>query len=226
MFHPNDNPMERGWVGRVDGDRVLHLAAQTLQSFFLGGGRAREHAQYALGQVTLLVPVLYPPALRVFESQATFAFGNPAAVYGPGAAALPPGGASALTLAPRVAAVVGAEGAIGGFSLYAEWREPGRPAPKDRDFCVALGPVVATPDELGGSALDLLVRVDGDERLRASLGSFDWESARRLAADETVLRPGDLLVSPAVGEIDGLGHGASVELEVAAIGVLATTVAS
>jgi len=47
MFHPNDNPLDRGWVGRVDGDRVLHLAAQTLQSLFLGGGSAREHAEYA-----------------------------------------------------------------------------------------------------------------------------------------------------------------------------------
>ena len=46
MFHPVGHPMERGWVGRVDGDRVVHLAAQTLQSFFTGGGTAREHAQY------------------------------------------------------------------------------------------------------------------------------------------------------------------------------------
>ena len=66
MFHPNDNPLERGWVGRIDGDRVLHLAAQTLQSFFLGGGGAREHAEYALADVTLLVPVQYPPTVRVF----------------------------------------------------------------------------------------------------------------------------------------------------------------
>ena len=48
MFHPNDHPLERGWVGRIDGTRVLHLAAQTLQSFFLGGGGAREHAEYRL----------------------------------------------------------------------------------------------------------------------------------------------------------------------------------
>ena len=67
MFHPNDNPMERGWVGRIDGDRVLHLAAQTLQSFFLGGGGAREHAEYPLADVTLLVPVQYPPTVRVFD---------------------------------------------------------------------------------------------------------------------------------------------------------------
>src|SRR5690349_21724685 len=137
MFHPNDNPMERGWVGRIDGARVLHLAAQTLQSFFLGGGSAREHAEYALDDVTLLVPVLYPPAVRVFDSQDRFTFANPAAVSGPGATAVPPAGANALSLAPRLAAVIGAEGDIGGYSLYAEWREPGRTAPKDRDFCTA-----------------------------------------------------------------------------------------
>src|SRR5262245_23979709 len=156
MFHPNDTPMERGWVGRIDGERMLHLAAQTLQSFFLGGGGAREHAQYPVDDVTLLVPVLYPPSVRVFESQDAFAFANPAAVSGPGAAAVPPGGAQALTLAPRVAAVIGAEGAVGGYSLYAEWHEPGRTAPKDRDFCVALGPVVATPDELDPSAVEVV----------------------------------------------------------------------
>src|SRR5262249_22451672 len=174
MFHPNDQPMERGWVGRIDGERVLHLAAQTLQSFFLGGGGAREHAEYRLDDVTLLVPVLYPPAVRVFESQDTFAFGNPAAVYGPGAAALPSGEGKALSLVPRVAAVIGAEGAVGGYSLYAEWRERGRTAPKDRDFCAALGPVVATPDELDPSAVELVVRVDGDERLGGGLGGFDF----------------------------------------------------
>ena len=55
-----------GWVGRIDGDRVLHLAAQTLQSFFLGGGGAREHAEYPLADVTLLVPVQHPPTVRIF----------------------------------------------------------------------------------------------------------------------------------------------------------------
>ena len=46
---------------------MLHLAAQTLQSFFLGGGGAREHAEYPLADVTLLVPVQYPPTVRIFE---------------------------------------------------------------------------------------------------------------------------------------------------------------
>jgi len=225
MFHPNDNPMERGWVGRIDGARVLHLAAQTLQSFFLGGGGAREHAEYALDDVTLLVPVLYPPAVRVFESQDRFAFANPAAVYGPGAAAVPPGDAVTLTLAPRVAAVIGADGVVGGYSLYAEWRAPDRPAPKDRDFCVALGPVVATPDELDISVLEVLVRVDGDERLAGSFGEFDWGAAVQRAADQTLLRPGDLVVSPAAGELAGLERWTTVELEAPDIGVLPTRVA-
>jgi hypothetical protein len=68
MFHPLDRPMERGWVGRIDGDHVFHLAAQTLQSLFTGGGTAREHAVYPLGDVRLLAPVLHP-RLRVFETR-------------------------------------------------------------------------------------------------------------------------------------------------------------
>jgi hypothetical protein len=220
MFHPNDSPMERGWVGRVDGQRVLHLAAQTLQSFFLGGGGAREHAEYALDDVTLLVPVLYPPAVRVFDGQAAFEFANPTAVRGPGAVVAPPGDTDALTLVPRLAAVIGDEGAIGGFSLYAEWRAPRRPPPKDRDFCAVFGPVVVTTDELDGAAFELRVRVNGQDRLRDSLSGLDWESARQLAAEGTELRPGELLVSPAADEVEGLGRGASVELEVASIGVL------
>src|SRR5512145_194710 len=84
MFHPLDHPMERGWVGRIDGDRMIHLAAQTLQSFFTGGGSAREHAVYPLGAVQLLAPVLHPPAIRVFDDAHTFAFANPAAILGPG----------------------------------------------------------------------------------------------------------------------------------------------
>ena len=69
MFHPVGHPMERGWVGRVEDDRVVQLAAQTLQSFFTGGGAAREHAEYPLADVQLLAPVLHPPSIRVFDEQ-------------------------------------------------------------------------------------------------------------------------------------------------------------
>jgi hypothetical protein len=219
MFHPNDQPMERGWVGRIDGERVLHLAAQTLQSFFLGGGGAREHAEYRLDDVTLLAPVHYPPSVRVFDGQVAFEFANPTAVHGPVAVIAAPAGGG-LTLMPRLAAVIGAEGAIAGLSVYADWRAPHRVPPKDRDFGAALGPVVVTPDDLDGATFETVVRVDGEERLRDSLGGFEWESARELAAEGTGLRPGELLVSPATAEVGDLAGGARVALDVAGIGVL------
>lgn len=224
MFHPNDKPMDRGWVGKVEGDRVVHLAAQTLQSFFLGGGGAREHAEYRLEDVTLLVPVLFPPSVRVFDGQAAFEFANPSAVVGPGAVVASPAAGDTLTLMPRLAAVIGDQGAIGGFSLYADWRAPRQVPPKDRDFGAVLGPVVVTVDELAGASFDVQVRVDGEARLSDSLGGLGWESARRLAEEGTQLRPGDLLVSPAPAGLDGLEPGARVEIDVPSIGILETGV--
>ena len=121
--------MERGWVGRIEDDHVVHLAAQTLQAFFSGGGSAREHAVYPRDGVRLLAPVLHPPAVRVFDDQRSFAFANPAAIVGPGAQVASPGDVSAgLVLHARLAAVMGSEGVIGGYSIFAEWRDPERPA--------------------------------------------------------------------------------------------------
>lgn len=217
MFHPNDNPMERGWVGRVDGDRVLHLAAQTLQAFFLGGGGAREHAEYALAEVTLLAPVLQPPNVRIFESQDGFDFANTSAVAGPGARVRAAG--SGLSLLPRLAAVIGVEGRIGGTTLLGEWRAGGLDAPKDRDFALVFGPVVVTPDELDPATAELVVEVGGDERLRAPAPTFDWEEARARAGSGTTLRPGDILAGPPPGRLDGVVG--EVELRATGIGALA-----
>ncbi|HET6643838.1 MAG TPA: hypothetical protein VFG93_11225, partial [Gaiellaceae bacterium] len=66
MFSPKGHHLQRGWPGRIEGDRVVQLAAQTLQSFFTGGGRAREHAEHLLDEVELLPPVLHPPSVRDF----------------------------------------------------------------------------------------------------------------------------------------------------------------
>ena len=106
MFSPKELDLERGWPGRIDGDRVIQLAAQTLQSFFTGGGGAREHAEYPLADVVLRAPVLRPPSVRdfyAFEQHVktarglrgqevapewyelpVFYFSNPSAIYGPG----------------------------------------------------------------------------------------------------------------------------------------------
>lgn len=216
MFHPNDNPMERGWVGRVDGERVLHLAAQTLQAFFLGGGGAREHAEYRLADVTLLAPVLQPPNVRVFDTGELFCFGNATAVIGPGAVVA--SSASSLSVSPRVAAVIGAEERIGGYTLFADWRRAGLHAPKDRDFALGLGPVVVTPDELDPAAVELRVSVEGEERIRVIVPAFDWEAARALAAAGTALRPGDVVAGPAAARLDEVVG--AVELDGSGIGVL------
>ncbi len=220
MFHPNDQPLERGWVGRIDGDRVLHLAAQTLQSFFLGGGGAREHAEYRLEAVTLLAPVLYPPSVRVFDAQETFAFANPAAIVGPGVEITSPAGP--LTLRPRVAAVIGDGGQIGGYTAYADWVATALLFPKSNDFAASLGPVVATPDE--GVPTTVRVLVAGEERLDAELPPLDWDAARTFAAAGTGLRPGDLLVGPAAGDVAAIGGGIAVSVVVGGVGTLTATV--
>src|SRR5207253_10446747 len=92
MFSPADRDLERGWPGRIEGDRVIQLAAQTLQSFFTGGGSAREHAEYPLDEVVLRAPVLHPPSIRVFDG-GDFSFATPASIYRPGETLPLPNGA-------------------------------------------------------------------------------------------------------------------------------------
>jgi len=172
MFTPADSDLERGWPGRIDGDVVVQLAAQTLQSFFASGSKAREHAGYPLADVKLRAPVLEPPSVRVFEDRETFSFANPTAIRSPGTEIPRPLGR--LDAAQRLVAVIGADGEIGGWTGLLEWRSPELAPPKDRDFALLLGPAVETRH--------------GD--------GFDWEEARALAAENTRLRPGDLLVGP------------------------------
>jgi hypothetical protein len=207
MFHPNDNPMERGWVGRLDGDRVLHLAAQTLQSFFLGGGGAREHAEYALADVTLLVPVQHPPTVRVFSSDGSFHFANASAVIGPGVSVA----GSLLTARGRIAAVIGSSGTIGGYSGLLEWDDPAeQPAAKQSDFGLVLGPIVMTPDEIEPATVVCRLRADGRQET-GSPAAFSWPAAIELAARRTVLRPGDVVAGPPVAALDGVTSGAQLD---------------
>jgi hypothetical protein len=177
MFHPNDLPLERGWVGRIDGNRVVQLAAQTLQSYFLGGGKAREHANYPLEGVTLLAPVLNPPSVRIFDAARSFAFANPAAILSPGATAPQPEGTRGIEALVRPAAVVGEAGTVGGFTILGDLRAIGVDLPKDRDFALFLGPVVVTPDQ-------------------HELAGLDWRSALAYAGENTTLRAGDVIAGP------------------------------
>jgi hypothetical protein len=200
MFSPVDADLERGWPGRIDGDKVVQLAAQTLQSFFTGGSSAREHAEYPLVDVLLRAPVLEPPSVRVFDDEDTFAFANPAAIRSPGAFISRPDGR--LDVATRLAALIGRDGSIGGWTGLAEWRAPELARPKDRDFGLLLGPVVET--ELANG--------------------FDWEAARALAELNTRLRPGDILAGPVLGLNEDIVSG-PFGVEIAGLGTLDAIVA-
>lgn len=239
MFSPKGVALERGWPGRLDGDRIVQLAAQTLQAFFTGGGGAREHAEYALAECDLRAPVLFPPSIRVFRPFERgeipfFSFRSPFPVLGPEDALARPEGAAELDYGLGLAAVIGAGGEIGGFTLANDWserdlaraeREAGFGPSKSGDFAFSLGPVLVTPDEFASARLR--ARVNGEERRAVDLRALvhPWEEMRAHAARGTALRPGELLVAAAPAAAGPpLEPGDLVELEAEGIGVLANRV--
>src|SRR5437762_13937486 len=116
MFSPRDQDLERGWPGRIDGDKVIQLAAQTLQAFLSGGGTAREHAEYPLADVAFRAPVLHPPSVRSFGEAGDLVFANPAAIKAAGEEPVVTGAEHV----EWVAAIVGARGALRGFAALGE----------------------------------------------------------------------------------------------------------
>ena len=69
-----------------------------------------------------------------------------------------PDGTTELDYESEAAAVIGVDGAIGGFTIMNEWSardlqraemKVGLGPSKGKDFATSLGPVVVTPDELG-----------------------------------------------------------------------------
>jgi fumarylacetoacetate (FAA) hydrolase len=261
MFSPKGHHLERGWPGVVEGDVVVQLAAQTLQSFFTGGGKARRHAEYPFAEVDLRPPVLHPPSVRDFYAfeqhvrtaraarglevppewyeQPVFYFSNPAAIFGPDDEIPYPEGTQELDYELEVAAVVGRDGEIAGFTVMNDWSardlqraemRVGLGPAKGKDFATSLGPFVVTRDEFDGSRARMVARVNGEERSRGELGDMyhSWDAIVAHAARNTRLLPGDVLGSGTVGtgcileQGDGrwLRPGDGVELEVEGIGVL------
>ena len=265
MFTPKDRELDRGWPGRIEGDRVIQLAAQTLQSFFTGGGQAREHAEYPLDEVVLRPPVLQPPSIRdfyAFEQHVrtarafrgldvpqewyeipVFYFSNTAAVFGPEDEIPYPAGTEELDYELELAAVIGAEGAIGGFTVMNDWSardlqraemKVGLGPSKGKDFATSFGPVVVTPDEFDGTSGAMIARVNGEERSRGSsrrhaplvAGDPRPRRAQHTAAARRHPRLGDGGTGCILELGDGrwLQPGDVVELEVEGIGVLRNTV--
>ena len=148
----------------------------------------------------LRAPVLEPPAVRLFDDASSFSFANPNAIRSPGAFIARPAGR--LDVTTRLVAVIGLDGAIGGWTGLAEWRAPELAPPKDRDFALAPRPRSSTP---------------------SSTDDFDWEAARSLAELNTRLRPGDLLAGPPLASHQNVASG-PLELTIDGVGTLAANV--
>jgi fumarylacetoacetate (FAA) hydrolase len=145
----------------------------------------------------------------------------------------------------EAAAVIGAGGRIAGFTIMNDWsaRElqkmemaVGLGPAKAKDFATSLGPWLVTSDELGDLGLEMVARVNGEERSRGNLGDmhYTWDELVAHAARNTRLLPGDVLGSGTVGSGCILEHGDGrwlqpgdlVELEVERIGILRNRVAA
>jgi hypothetical protein len=207
MFSPRDRELARGWPGRIEDDHVVQLAAQTLQSFFTGGGEAREHAEYPLDEVLLRAPVLHPPSVRVFTRDGDFSFANPASIHGPDDVVQVPRGAEEIVPVARLAAIVGAEGALGGYTLMNDWDAPALRGAKALDFAISLGPIVLTPDEL-------------------EVDSVDFRELLAHAAANTRLLPGDLIAAPGGQRKEPMRAGDTAEVSLLPFGTLRNYVAA
>jgi fumarylacetoacetate (FAA) hydrolase len=249
--------------GRIEGERVVELGAPILAAWLEAGGD--DVGEHALADVRLRAPIPTPPAVRDFYAferhvQAAraqrglevapewyripvFYFSNPAAISGPEDEVTFPGESAAWDYELEVAAVIGAEGAIAGFTILNDWSARdlqkmemavGLGPAKGKDFATSLGPALVTPDELGDLRLEMVARVNGEERSRGNLGDmhWSWDVLVEHAARNTRLLPGDVLGSGTVGTGCILEHGDGrwlrpgdvVELEIEGIGVLRNTV--
>jgi 2-keto-4-pentenoate hydratase/2-oxohepta-3-ene-1,7-dioic acid hydratase in catechol pathway len=250
--------------GRVEGERVVEFGASSLAAYLAGGGedigehaledvRLRapiprppsvrdfyafeRHVQSARAQRGLeMAPEWYQIPV--------FYFSNPAAVSGPEDQVSFPPESTAWDYELEAAAVVGGDGRIAGFSVLNDWSARdlqkmemavGLGPAKGKDFATTLGPVLVTTEELGDLRLEMVARVNGEERSRGNLGElhWSWDDLLAHAGRNTRLLPGDVLGSGTVGTGCILEHGDGrwlqpgdvVELEIEGIGILRNTVA-
>lgn len=260
-------------VGELTGEgRVEALRAGDILEWLSGGGRERSGEVSLLQDVDLLAPVPDPPSVRdffAFEDHVAagfrlrgseipdawyeapvFYFSNPASIHGPGQPVRRPGASMMLDFELEIAAVIGRDGEIAGFTLMNDWsardvqaREMtvGLGPHKGKDFATSLGPWLVTPDELPYAgerlALEATVRLNGRELARSSAAEkrFTWPELVAHAARDTGLRPGDVLGSGTLGggcllelgPLEGgrwIEPGDTVELSAPGLGTLATPV--
>jgi fumarylacetoacetate (FAA) hydrolase len=259
-------------VGRLDEDRVIVLRAPTMLDWLRGEGHEAAAREHALADVELRAPVPQPPSLRdffAFEGHVaagwrlrggeippawyaapTFYFSNPASIHGPGQAVRRPAATQMLDFELEIAAVMGADRDIAGFTLLndfsardvqAQEMTVGLGPAKGKDFATALGPWLVTPDELpyenGLLHLEASVTVNGREitRTDAAEQHFTWPQLVAHAARDTRLVAGDVLGSGTLnrgcllelGPLDGerfLAPGDTIALEADGLGRLETPI--
>jgi fumarylacetoacetate (FAA) hydrolase len=176
-----------------------------------------------------------------------FYFSNPAAVYRHGDEVPKPADTEMLDYELELAAVIGTEGAVEGFTIMNDWSardlqgkemSVGLGPAKGKDFATSLGPELVSPDELpDGLDMRAIARVNGEVRTDTRTGAIHWSWEQILAAaarNTPGLRAGDVIGSGTVGGGCILEHGDrrwlqpgdEVELEIEGIGVLRNCVAS
>jgi fumarylacetoacetate (FAA) hydrolase len=233
-----------GGMGELVDGVVRVLEARSMLEWLSGSGRRLTGEERA--DVTLLAPVPEPPSYRDFLTHEghyvramrnltgnpeaappqhwydlpAFYFGNPAAILGPEQPVRRPEACSWLDFELELAAILGVDGAIAGFTLLNDWsardiqrREGpvGLGPHKAKDFGTSLGPWLVTPDELdyegGVVRLAAQVVVNGSVvvQTRSDTQRFPWPEMVRAAGAGTRLRPGDVLGS---GTMD---HGCLIE---------------
>jgi hypothetical protein len=119
--------------------------------------------------------------VRIFDTFKDFRFANPAAIVVGGSEPELPDGATGLVPSRFDAAIIGADGWIGGFTELVEWAASGLSGEKSRDFALALGPIVTTLEK-GDSW-------PGDWEFE------EWHHMVWQAAKNTRLYPGDLIAA-------------------------------
>jgi fumarylacetoacetate (FAA) hydrolase len=220
------------FVGELVGESVHRLAAPSMVAWLAGGGRERSGEKSELAELSVLAPVPEPPSVRDFFAYErhvaagwrlrgadvpeywyeapVFYFSNPASIVGPGEPVARPAATGMLDFELEIAAVVGADEEIAGFTLMNDWSARdvqagemtvGLGPHKAKDFATSLGPYLVTPDELpyedGRLGVEAWVTVNGAEVTRsdASEKHFGWPEIVAHASRDTRLRPGDVLGS-------------------------------
>ena len=198
-----------------------------------------EHVRNARANRGLEVP-------PVWYEAPVFYFSNPAAIYRDGDEVPGPADTAMLDYELELAAVIGEDGGIEGFTVMNDWSardlqmremQVGLGPAKGKDFATSLGPELVSPDELPAELdLQARARVNGELRTDSRTGGmhWSWEQILAHAARNTPgLRPGDVIGSGTVGRGCILEHGDGrwlepgdeVELEIEGIGVLRNQVA-